>query len=178
MAELQSGWELWLKFACQVGAITGTEKEKLARRSWRILNELTPLQSSYHHASDPALRFVSLLQAALAAGQAHVGDPSGGTPDGAECWGWRRSQRSSRWTASGTRIGWIKPNDLYLEPTISYQVAHQMAGAHQLPVTAETIRHRLHQHGLLASVDAGRQMLLVRRTLEGVARQVLHLRAR
>jgi seryl-tRNA(Sec) selenium transferase len=36
----------------------------------------------------------------------------------------------------------------------------------------------LHERGLLASVDAGRQMLLVRRTLEGIPRQILHLKAR
>jgi len=32
--------------------------------------------------------------------------------------------------------------------------------------------------GLLASLDAGLQMLLVRRTLEGVPRRVLHVKAR
>jgi hypothetical protein len=60
----------------------------------------------------------------------------------------------------------------------SYEVAQQMAGAERLPVSAQTLRHRLHERGLLASVDAGRQMLLVRRTLEGIPRQILHLKAR
>jgi hypothetical protein len=35
----------------------------------------------------------------------------------------------------------------------------------------------LREHGLLASVDVGREMLLVRRTLEGAPREVLHLKA-
>jgi hypothetical protein len=52
-----------------------------------------------------------------------------------------------------------------------------MAGTERLPVSAQTLRHRLREHGLLASIDAGRQMLLVRRTLEGRPRQVLHLKA-
>ena len=43
-------------------------------------------------------------------------------------------------------------------------------------IGAQTLRHRLREHGLLASVDVGREMLLVRRTLEGTARQVLHLK--
>jgi len=51
-----------------------------------------------------------------------------------------------------------------------------MAGAERLAVSEQTLRHRLREHGLLASVDVGRQMLLVRRTLEGSTRQVLHLR--
>jgi len=44
-------------------------------------------------------------------------------------------------------------------------------------ISEQTLRHRLHQRRLLATVDAGRQMLLVRRTLEGRPRQILHLRA-
>jgi hypothetical protein len=55
-------------------------------------------------------------------------------------------------------------------------VAQRLAGAERLPVSAQTLRHRLREHGLLASVDAGRQMLLVRRTLEGLPRQVLHFK--
>ena len=54
----------------------------------------------------------------------------------------------------------------------------QMAGAEHLPVSAQTLRHRLREHGLLASIDTARQMLLVRRTLEGIPRQVLHLKTR
>jgi hypothetical protein len=52
-----------------------------------------------------------------------------------------------------------------------------MAGTERLPVSAQTLRHRLREHGLLVSIDAGRQMVLVRRTLEGRPRQVLHLKA-
>jgi hypothetical protein len=76
----------------------------------------------------------------------------------------------------GARIGWVGGSDLFLEPAISYEVAQQTAGAERLPISGQTLRHRLREHALLASVDAGRQMLLVRRTLEGRARQVLHLK--
>jgi hypothetical protein len=177
MAELQSGWEIWLEFTSEVGALTAKEKEHLKRRNWQALTELTAVQQSCQQASNPAFRFLSLVQMALVTGLAHVASPTGQVPDGAEHWGWRRNKMGSRWAPIGTRIGWIKQNDLFLEPTISYQVAQQLAGAHQLPITAQTLRHRLREHGLLASIDAGRQMLLVRRTLEGAAKQVLHLRA-
>jgi hypothetical protein len=39
----------------------------------------------------------------------------------------------------------------------------------------QVLRQRLRARGLLESVDAGRQMLVVRRTLEGSPRQVLAL---
>jgi hypothetical protein len=66
---------------------------------------------------------------------------------------------------------------VFLEPAVSYEVAHQLAGAERLPVSAQTLRHRLQEHGLLASVDVGRKMLLVRRNLERIPRQVIHLKA-
>lgn len=58
----------------------------------------------------------------------------------------------------------------------NYLVAQQVAGADQLPISEQALRHRLHQRGLLASTDVGRKMLQVRRTLEGRPRLVLHLR--
>ena len=70
----------------------------------------------------------------------------------------------------------MKQNDLFLEPTISYEVAQRIAGVDLIPITAQTLRHRLRERGLLASVDGGRQMLLVRRALEGAPKQVLHLK--
>src|ERR1035437_6984094 len=77
----------------------------------------------------------------------------------------------------GTRIGWVAGSDLFLEPTTSYQVAQELAGAERLPVSEQTLRHRLREQGYLVSIDAARQMLPVRRTLEGSPKQVLHLRA-
>ena len=69
-------------------------------------------------------------------------------------------------------------NDLFLDPAVTYQVAQQMASAERMPVSEKTLRQRLRQCGLLASIDVGRGMVQVRRTLEGRPRQVLHLRAR
>jgi hypothetical protein len=175
MAELQSGWEMWLQFAVESSAIYRAEQADLQRRSEEALSELVALQTQYHQASDPALRFMALLRAALASGRAHVADRRGMVPERAEVWGWRRKQSGQRWVPQGICIGWVVGNDLFLESTAAYQVAQH--GPERLPVSEQTLRHRMHEHGLLASVDAGRQMLLVRRTLAGCARQVLHLRA-
>ncbi len=65
----------------------------------------------------------------------------------------------------------------FLDPAISYQVAQQVAGNERLSVSEQMLRQRLRERNLLASVDVGRQMLTVRRTLGGRPRQVLHLKA-
>jgi len=177
IAELQSGWEVGLQFACEVGAIDKAERVELQRRTGQALEELAAAQICYHQASDPALRFLALLQAALCTGRAHVADRLGQVPDGPEQWGWRRKPSGRAWAPQGTRIGWLAAADLFLDPVASYESAQAVAGAERLPVSSQTLRHRLREHGLLLSVDRGRQMLLVRRTLENVPRQVLHLRA-
>ena len=46
----------------------------------------------------------------------------------------------------------------------------------RLPVSQQTLHHRLRESGLLASVDPSRRMVQVRRMIEGCPRQVLHLK--
>ena len=111
------------------------------------------------------MHFVTLLKAALTAGRAHVADRRGKVPDDAAVWGWQH------------RIVWVAGIDLFLDPGASYQVACDLASSERL-VGEQTLRHRLRESGLLASVDTGRQMVQVRRTLEGRPRQVLHLKIR
>jgi len=123
---------------------------------------------------DPALRFLALLQGALACGRAHVANRRGTVPDESAVWSWHRSSMGRPWVPLGTRIGWVAGSDLFLEPTASYLVAQALAGAERVPVSEQSLRRSLRERGLLASIDAGRQMVLVRRTLEGSPRQVLH----
>jgi hypothetical protein len=66
--------------------------------------------------------------------------------------------------------------EAFLDPAASYHVAQKTAGADSLPLSAQTLRHRMAEAGMLASVDTARKMLLVRRTLEGSPKQVLHLK--
>jgi hypothetical protein len=176
LAELRAAWEIWLQFALEAGAIHPAEHAELLQRCERALHEVATLQAPYQQASDPALRFVALLRAALAGGRAHVADRQGGRPEQPTRWGWHK-QSGRRWVARGSRIGWVAGGDLFLDPSASYQVAQHGAGAERLPLSEQTLRHRLHQRGLLASLDASRHMLLVRRILEGCSRQVIHLRA-
>jgi hypothetical protein len=174
LAELQAGWEIFLQFALEVGAIDRAEEKELEQRGGRALEELGVQQAKYQEASDPALRFVALLRGALMSGRAHVVDRQGRAPGEPAQYGWQCKGR--RWVPQGPRIGWVAGIDLYLEPAASYQVAQQLAGGERLAVSEQTLRCRLREHGLLVSTDVGRQMLTVRRTLEGCPRQVLHLR--
>ena len=178
IAELQSGWELWLQFAREAGALGATDETDLRERGKKTLNEVALLQNPYQQASDPALCFLARIRGALSAGRAHVADRYGDVPNRPKAWGWQHNEASERWLPQGIRIGWVLGDDLFLESTAAYQVAQQSAGSERLSVSEQTLRYRLRDHGLLVSTDPGRQMLLVRRTLGGCARNVLHLRAK
>ena len=176
LAELQAGGEIWLQFAIEVGAIDSSQAQHLEQRSRRALEQLGLLQVKYQKASDPALRFVALLRAALLCGRAHVADRQGKVPEEPALCGWQCQRSGRKWLPQGIRIGWVAGRDLFLEPAASYQVAQQLAGGERLELSQQTLRSRLREHGLLVSTDVGRQMLTVRRTLEGGPREVLHIR--
>lgn len=174
-ADLEFGWQTFLRFAEESGAICGKERVELEDRGRLAFQEVALRQVCYHHASNPALHFLSLLRAALAGGQAHLANRCGGPPDFPERWGWRRV--SQRYEPQGDRVGWVRGDDVFLEPATSYQVTQEIGGSQRIPLGSQALRHRLHEAGLLASVDTGRGMLVVRRILESSPRQVLHVKA-
>ena len=105
LADLHSAWEIWLEFALEVGAIHCRERADLERRSRRVLQQVAEIQSAYHQGSDPALRFLALLRAALAQGRAHVADRRGAAPESAQQSGWSYDARQRTWVPQGARIG-------------------------------------------------------------------------
>jgi hypothetical protein len=82
-----------------------------------------------------------------------------------------------KWRPAGLQIGWLSGDSLFVEPRISYRVAKAELGEVAIAVSEQVLRQRLRARGLLQSVDAGRHMLSVRRTLGGRLRQALHLNA-
>jgi hypothetical protein len=195
MADLALGLQLFLDFARAVGVLTAAARETLARRGWQALAEACAAQAAHVQAAEPTVLFLRLLVAAVASGQAHVAGVDGqepkalGKPREAAAWGWWGKEYTTggpdgrethiEWQAKGRRIGWVDGAELYLEPEASYAAAQEMARnqGDSLPVQARTLHKRLKERGLLASTDPGREVLTVRRTLEGRRRNVLHLRA-
>jgi integrase len=77
-------------------------------------------------------------------------------------------------------VGWlIEAGHLYLDPDAAYAAAQKLGQevGDRLGVTPHTLRRRLKEAGLLLSTDAVREVLTVRRVLEGQRRDVLHVSA-
>ena len=78
VAHLAFGWELWLAFARDVGALNDAEAEVAWRRAWAALGEVAARQPGHQAGEEPTQRFRDLLSSAIASGAAHVADPGGG----------------------------------------------------------------------------------------------------
>lgn len=176
VANLQAAFEIYLEFSVASGAVDTAERDRLANLCWEALRDAATAQGKHQAATEPAARFLALLRSLLTAGRAHLESRNGGEPDRApgSC-GWRRDN-SGKWVPLGECIGWVEYDDLYLEPTAAYRLA-QTAGrdiGEVLVVSEHTLRKRLHEKNLLASVDRKRETLTVRRSIDGSSREVLH----
>ena len=176
VANLQAAFELYLDFAAFAGAIDGTQRVRLADRCWEALSEAAAAQAKHQAATEPTARYLAVLRSLLSSGRAHLAGRDGGAPDRepGSC-GWRGGSNGNSMPL-GDCIGWVDGDNVYLEPNGAYRVVQVAANAagESLPVSEQTLKKRLHEKGLLASIDAKRQTLTVRRTLGGTSRSVLH----
>jgi hypothetical protein len=76
---------------------------------------------------------------------------------------------------------WLDGANLYLEPEASFAACQRLGqtAGEPLAITQPTLEKRLHDRGLLQSIEKGRRRLRVRVSgLEGKRRPVLHLAAK
>lgn len=173
IASLAWGWQVWLAFATEAGAITDVEQADLWQRGWSALLEAAEAASASVGETDPTRRFLALLGSAISSGRAHVASRKGGCPPiepGA--WGWR--YRDGVAADMGQRVGWTEDGDLWLDPEAAYAAAR--SAGEGLTIDIETLRSRLSESGLLQSTDPGGKTG-VRVRIEGRQRRVLHLSA-
>ncbi len=175
VANLVVGFRYFLDYAELLKAISGEEKSLLERRCLDALKETARTQPQLQSASEPTQRFLELVRAALGSGAAHIAAPDGNAPQPPEAFGWQFGGFGVS-SPKGKRIGWIDGEDLYLEPEASYQCAQRAAkdSGELLPIASKTLHKRLSERGLLLTRER-RDRLLIRKTLEGARREVLHL---
>ncbi len=184
-ANLALGWRFWLAFAQDEGALTAAEAAHTWLRVWAALLGVAARQADHQAVEDPPRRFLELLAAAIASGQAHVAAPSGGAPSESQGWGWRErtvgtgEYERTEGVPQGLQVGWLDGDDLYLEPDAAYAAAQRVGQATgtALTVHPRTLVKRLHERGLLRGTEQRVGTLTVRRTVAGQRRRVLYLAA-
>jgi hypothetical protein len=184
VADLFLGFEVFIEFAHDVGALTDSAVIAYRERAWRALGTWAVVQVKFQHQSEPTSRFLELLSSAISAGRAHVASKAGTTPEDASAWGWRSQEFGSgenfriEWREQGDCVGWLDDDALYLEPDASFKAAQGMAAdGNSISISRHTLGKRLKERNLLASTDQARETLTVRRTLQGHKHEVWHLLA-
>ncbi len=196
VADLAAGFDVFLAFAVESGAIGPGDAERSRLAVWDgLMDAAAEMRSDQQDVGDPADLFVQLIGAALSSNHAFLVDSkTGGDPDGIEsACGWRQVLKWQgndigqvpMWETgpNAKKIGWTDGTLVYLEPTASYNAAQQMLRdrADTLPAP-ETLRRMLFSAGKLARTDSrngaeGKGRLTARASLEKQQRTVIVLRA-
>ncbi|MGF1580385.1 MAG: DUF927 domain-containing protein [Gemmataceae bacterium] len=185
VADLALGLRCFMDFAVSVGAISQDERDQHWSSGLKAFAEVAELQHEQIVQSEPALHFVALVQAALSGGYGHIVNEHGGAPPEPRAWGWQAelSRPNPEFPEGPCRprgkcFGWVIEGQLNLDPENSYAVAQTVAKDKDdsLSVTKSTLARRLHEKGYLESREATRQKLTTRKTIQGIRREVLHIR--
>jgi hypothetical protein len=181
-ASLILSWEIFLRFAEETRAIGRDEADSLLTRVRAALTDSAEAQRAHQTSEQPATRFLALLRSALSSGRAHLANAdTEGHPKNAACWGWQLKAGSGdereAWRPHGERLGWIRKDDLLLDPDAAFAAAQKLARDQgtSIPIRQRTLWKRLDEQGLLASRDQARGST-VRLTIHGMRRDLLHLR--
>jgi hypothetical protein len=179
-AELTAALDMFLAFAVEAQAISQRAREENMDEATQALDTVARSQAAAAAGSDPATRFRDLVRTLIATQRAHLLGTDGSIPQDADTLGWRCNSPGSekgQWIADGPAIGWADGGDLYLDPDGSYAAAQELASKQHEPlgITAQTLRKRLAEAGLLASREENRERLTVRRTIQGRSISVLHV---
>ncbi len=182
-ANLAAGLRYFLRFAVNIGAMDKEEALALWERGWSALGAAAQAQMRHQTASEPTLRFLELLSAALASGKAHVAGMDGDKPVNPERWGWRAmivgsgAYEQITWEPKGDRIGWVDGDDLFLQPDAAYNIAKRLGGesGDSISIGSKTLNKRLKERKLLVTTDEVRERITVRKMIVGNRSEVLHL---
>lgn len=178
VAELLAGFDLYLSFAFENGAIRKDEAEALHHRALKALIEAATDQSSHQDDADPVQVFLRLVRATLSSGRGHLRSTLGDAPPAAaDALGWTETKDGV--FPRGKTIGWIANDDIYLEPEAAFAEAQGLATeqGETIPVGKKTIWKRMDDRGLLASTEEERGRNTVRVTIGNSRRTVLHVKA-
>ncbi len=186
IANLAIGWDIFLRYASDSGALSGDEVAALWSRVWEGLAGAGERQAAHQADQEPTQRFRELLASVIAAGEAHVASATGGEPGIPERWGWREvlvgtgEHQRNEWRPQGSRVGWVEDDHLYLDLEVALAEVNRLGSATGggVQMGSKTLAKRMAQRGLLTATEPGPHGgLSVRRNLEGTRRRVHQVRA-
>jgi hypothetical protein len=183
-AELLWGWDTFISFAVEVGAvevgaIESCDETRWHRRGVDALRAGVAVQAAELRDSSPVERFLSTVAAALAARRVHLVSPAGEQPKDPQRCGWAPDDLfSSSFQPKGQLIGVIDDGDIYLLPSVALAEVRRLCQAEgsALPLSAKALGRQLVERGLLAETGPGGKPS-VHKSFSGLRTTYWHLAA-
>ncbi len=176
LASLKIGLDMFLDYARNQKAITGTQSSLYKRDGQKALQQAFNDHRQITSCIKPGDLFIRLLKDALTNGNAHIeaSKPAQSRKVRKKDYGWIK--KSGKWIARGTLIGWIDRDNLYLRPKEAIDIARTRAKAiHAQFPARRKIQGSMDSSGYLASKDSQRGTYCVRVTIDGQRMSVLHM---
>jgi hypothetical protein len=189
-ASLVAAVEIFSEFLQECDLMTFVEINAFQAEIESALQLAFEGQRTYQDDQDPCLRFVELIQTALASGDAHLPDKN--TQEAPKvrphACGWGRSGPGSEdYTPNGKRIGWFDPPKaphsakVYLLPDAAFEVAQSIAGRQRQPFfggNAKSLwRMMMHRGFVEGEENRAESRPFKRKTIDGISQRVLVLDA-
>ncbi|MEY4530072.1 MAG: hypothetical protein RLZZ156_793 [Deinococcota bacterium] len=187
-AEVLATFQLWSKFALEMGCLEPVELDNLDRQLRATLQKIIAAQVEQHAVTDPATRFPSLIRGMLLSGRIHFRNADSGleTPTAPENWGWRSQtiglgeQTRIKWEPRGRCVGWIRQQTtqddpvIYFEPNAIYSELTRFSNSagDAIVRTAPTLWREVAAKRLIYT-DV--KSYAVKRTIRGSKQRVLHV---
>lgn len=175
IANLGLGFEYFLKFGTEIGAITDEEAKALDIRAWKAFQVIDELQKPFHTAEDPSLNFIGYLKAAFLMGKCHLKSyrDSQKPPLEYESFGWFYDSQFGDLKPKGSGIGYVDTEtpEIILDPNAAFAVAQDIAKSQgsSINISRDVLWKRLSEAGLiLRSESEGKNV--VKRSPNGVER--------
>lgn len=189
-ANLVAGAELLFDFLTDAGALDSETSSGTLLDIERYLQGAFTEQGAYQHEQDETERFLDLLRASFASGNAHIACRlnQGPPPSRPHAWGWRSDavdlNGDKIHKPVGDCIGWYcdKQREVWLEQNAAFAVAQRLAKTQgdTILLSAAGLWRRMNERGAILATETrpnGTKQLTVKRMIGGRAKRVMVLSA-
>jgi hypothetical protein len=189
-ANLVAGAELFLDFLTDIGALDSETSSGTMLDIERYLQGAFTEQAAYQHEQDEVERFLELLRALFASGNAHIACRlnQGPPPSRPHAWGWRSDvvdmAGDKIYKPTGDCIGWYcdKQREVWLEQNAAFAAAQRLAKMQgdAFLLSPASLWRRMGEKELVLATEAranGTKQLSVKRVIGGRSKRVMILSA-
>lgn len=189
-ANMVAGVEIFMDFMISADLLTIEQSNSVLADIEEHLKNAFSEQAAYQVEQDETVRFLELLRAAFASGNAHIASRLKQAPplSRAYSWGWRSNEvdlsGEKVYKPMGDCIGWLceEKREVLIEQNAAFKVVQQFAKTQgdAFLLSAPSLWRRMGEKGMVLAMEKrpnGTNQLAVKRQIGGISKRVMILSA-